>query len=101
MWESVTKRGGEKSSFFVPFGDLWMISWVNGSRWRMGWRMTEWYWDRNEYGACLHSYTMEAGLRVYCICDPPFRGLGGGRCAGFRKVCLDMIILAIETGTSV
>lgn len=57
--------------------------------------------EMNMGNACLHSYTMEADLRVYCICVPPLTGLGGGRCVGFRKVCLDMIILAIETGTSV
>lgn len=57
---------------------------------------------------------------MYCICDPVLKVRGGGRCVGFRKVwknggfrgcgkrwneiartCLDMIILAMDTGTSV
>lgn len=67
------------------------------------------------------SYTINVGRRVYCICDPGFEARGGGRGAGRRKVytkgeirgnekcvgirmlhtCLDMIIFAIDTGTSV
>lgn len=56
-------------------------------------------WDRNEYGACLHNYTMDADLRVYCICGPPLTGLGGGRCAGFRKVWRERSVGSGAVGT--
>lgn len=42
---------GEKSSFSFLSEMLWLGSW---GKWKQvahgGWRMTEWYWDRNEYG---------------------------------------------------
>lgn len=62
-------------------------------------RLAAQVWEGNMHALSLHSYTIDADRRVYCICDPALAGLGGGRWAGFRKVCRDMIILAMDTGT--
>lgn len=43
-------------------------------------------------------YTID-GVRLW-YCGTLVLRTGGGRAAGRRKVCLDMIILAIDTGTS-
>ena len=42
---------------------------------------------------------MDADLRVYCICGPPLTGLGGGRCAGFRKVWRERSVGSGAVGT--
>jgi len=47
------------------------------------------------------SYTIDGGRRDIWTCDAGDGDLDGGRSVGFRYVCLDMMILAIDAGTSV